>query len=185
MKKLAASWVVAILITVVAGSLALADGSDAGHGGGYSNATLHGTYVVRFQGWVSGGDGAVTGESLGPQFGVGVLKADGKGNFTGTETANILYNTNGNPTSASACGGSSTQATTAVCTTTLVGTYVVNSDGTGSTTATATPVSGSDCRCGPPSGFTTTTYFIMDGHNRLSIVGTDSDATLSGEANRQ
>jgi hypothetical protein len=130
----------ALALVIAAGSTALADGNDGGHGPSYSNASLHGTYVVKFQGWVSGGDGAVTGESLGPQYGVGLLKADGKGNFTGSETANIMYNSNGNPTSSSACGGSSSQATTAVCTTTLTGTYTINSDGTGTTTATATPV---------------------------------------------
>src|SRR5215470_6093855 len=69
---------------------------------GFSNASLHGKYVESFHGWVSGGDGAVTGQSLGPQNGVGLLIADGHGHFTGTETANILYNSNGVPSSPSA-----------------------------------------------------------------------------------
>ncbi len=155
------------------------------HHRNFSNASLRGTYIVSFHGWVSGGGGTVTGQSLGPQNGVGVLKADGQGNFTGTETANILYNTNGNPTASSACGGSSTIPGDAICTTSLTGTYSVNPDGTGTTTATATPVAGSDCRCGPVSGFTTSNSFVMSTPEQLTIVGTDLDATVSGEAHRQ
>lgn len=171
---------------LVLGALGFATTSRADdHGGHFSNANLHGTYVVSFHGWVSGGDGAVTGQSLGPQNGVGVLKADGRGNFSGTETANILYNTNGNPTAPAACGGSSTTTSDAICTTNLAGTYLVNPDGTGTTTATATPVAGSDCRCGPPTGFTTSSSFVMRTPNHLAIVGTDLDATVIGEARRQ
>jgi hypothetical protein len=153
--------------------------------GGFSNASLHGKYVVSFHGWVSGGDGAVTGKSLGPQNGVGLLIADGHGHFTGTQTANILYNSNGVPTSPSACGGSSTGGSTAICTYDLTGTYTVKSDGTGTTTATATPVAGSDCRCGPSAGFTTTASFVMGSPDDLSIVGTDFDTTVIGYAHRQ
>jgi len=151
----------------------------------FSNESLHGKYVVSFHGWVSGGDGAVTGQSLGPQNGVGLLTADGHGHFTGTQTANILYNSNGVPTSSSACGGSSTSGSTAICTDDLTGTYTVNPDGTGTTTATATPAAGSDCRCGPPAGFTTTGSFVMESPDELSIVGTDFDVTVTGHAHRQ
>jgi len=157
--------------------------AQAGGGKGFSNASLQGKYVVSFQGWVSGGDGDVTGASLGPQNGVGLLIADGKGNFTGTQTANILYNSNGNPTSGSACGGGASGD--AVCTYNLAATYAVNSDGTGSTTATATPITGSDCRCGPAGGFTTTESFVMQSADELSFVGTDLDATVSGHARKQ
>ena len=59
----------------------------------FSNADLHGTYVVKFQGTNSGGDGALEGKSLAPLNGVGQLMADGKGHFAGTQTANILFNT--------------------------------------------------------------------------------------------
>ncbi|MBV8359511.1 MAG: hypothetical protein JO189_16470 [Deltaproteobacteria bacterium] len=152
---------------------------------GFSNASLRGKYVVSFHGWVSGGDGAVTGHSLAPQNGVGLLIADGRGNFTGTQTANILYNSNGVPTSPSACGGSPISGSTAICTYDLAGTYTVKSDGTGTTTATATPVAGSDCRCGPLVGFTTTDSFVMESPDDLSIVGTDFDATVIGHAHRQ
>jgi hypothetical protein len=153
--------------------------------GEFSNASLHGKYVVSFHGWVSGGGSAVTGQSLGPQNGVGLLIADGQGNFTGTQTANILYNSNGVPTSSSACGGSFTSGSTAICTDDLTGTYTVKSDGTGTTTATATPVAGSDCRCGPSTGFTTTASFVMASHEDLSIVGTDFDVTVAGHAHLQ
>jgi hypothetical protein len=172
----------AVVLVAVAAVKAKAD-DDEQHG--FSNASLHGNYVESFHGWVSGGDGDVTGQSLGPQNGVGLLKADGHGKFTGTQTANILYNTNGNPTSSSACGGTSTVGTTAICTYDLKGTYKVDSDGTGTTTATATPVAGSDCRCGPSAGFTTTGSFVMESPDDLSIVGTDLDATVVGHAHRQ
>jgi hypothetical protein len=151
---------------------------------GFSNASLKGRYVVSFHGWVSGGGGAVTGQSLGPQNGVGLLIADGHGNFTGTETANILYNSNGVPTSPSACGGSPISSIDAICTYDLTGTYAVRSDGAGTTIATATPVAGSDCRCGS-AGFTTTESFVMESDDDLSIVGTDLDATVIGHAHRQ
>jgi hypothetical protein len=163
---------------------AQAKGNDKG-GKGFSNSSLRGTYAESFHGWVSGGDADVTGTSLGPQGGVGLLNADGKGNYTGTQTANILYNSNGNPTSPSACGGGNNAHIDAICTYNLSGTYSVNSDGTGTTTATATPVSDSDCRCGPASGFSTTSSFVMQSSRSLSFVGTDLDATVIGHAERQ
>jgi hypothetical protein len=161
-----------------------ASGEDP-HKGGFSKSNLHGSYVESFHGWVSGGDGAVTGTSLGPENGVGLLIADGNGNYTGTETANILYNSNGNPTSPSACGGSSSSGIDAICAYNLTGTYSVNSDGTGTTTATVTPVTGSDCRCGPSLGFTASSSFVMQSSESLTFVGTDLDATVIGQAIRQ
>ena len=152
-------------------------------GSGFSNASLQGKYVVSFHGWVSGGGGAVTGNSLGPQNGAGLLIADGHGNFTGTETANTLYNSNGVPTAPSACGGSSSNASDAICTYSLTGIYSVNSDGTGTTTAT--PVTGSDCRCGSSAGFTTTGSLVMESADDLTMVGTDLDATVIAHAHRQ
>jgi hypothetical protein len=73
---------------------------------------------------------------------------------------------------------------TAICTTTLSGTYTVNPDGIGTTTATATPT-GNDLRCGPKTGFTTTSDIILQSSKHLVFVGTDFDATVSGQASRQ
>ncbi len=158
--------------------------AQAGGGGHtFSNKSLKGTYVVNFQGTNSGGDGTLTGKSLGPINGAGVLISDGKGNFTGTQTANILFNTDGTPTSSGSCPGPF-GVCTAICTTSLVGTYSVNPDGTGTTTATATPTV-SDPRCGSPSGFTTTSDIFMQSKKHLVFVGTDFDETVGGQATRQ
>jgi hypothetical protein len=169
------------------GVLVLVSGVEAweGHhrGAGFSNASLQGNYVVSFQGWISGGGGTVTGTSLAPQNGTGLLIADGQGNFTGTETANILYNSGGVPTSPSACGGSSSSPSDTICSYNLTGTYSVNSDGTGTTSATATPVTGSDCRCG--SGSPTSGSFVMQSSDDVTMVGTDLDATVIAHAHRQ
>jgi hypothetical protein len=170
-------------VLVLASSVFVSSGHTQGRR--FSNRSLHGTYQVSFHGWVSGGDGDVTGQSLGPQNGVGLLTADGDGNFSDIVTANILYNTDGDPTSPSACGGSSNAHTAAVCNLNIVGTYSVNGDGTGTTTGTATPAPGSDCRCGASSGFSTTSSFVMRSPRQLSFVGTDLDATVSGEAVRR
>lgn len=147
----------AVLAIVAVTAVCRADGSHEG----FSNKSLHGVYVVKFQGTNSGGDGTLEGESLAPVNGVGLIKADGDGHFTGMQTANILFNTNGSPTAASPgpCPGPF-GVCTAVCTTTLKGTYTVNPDGTGSITATAIP-SGTDLRCGPKSGFTTSSDIIL------------------------
>jgi hypothetical protein len=150
----------------------------------FSNASLHGTYVVKFQGTNSGGDGTLEGKSLAPVNGVGELIADGHGHFTGTQTANILFNTDGTPTSSPSCSPPGSGCT-GICTTTLSGTYAVNPDGTGTTTATATPVAGSDVRCGPSSGFSTSSDIILQSSRHLVFVGTDFDATVGGQATRQ
>jgi hypothetical protein len=150
----------------------------------FSSNSLRGTYAVTFEGTSSGGGGTITGDSLAPINGVGVLTADGKGNFTGSQTANILFNTNGVPTSSSSCP-SSFPACDAICTTSLVGTYTINSDGTGATTATATPSAGSDPRCGPSGGFTTTSAIVLQTPKHLLFVGTDFDSTVRGEATRE
>jgi len=149
----------------------------------FSNASLNGTYVVKFQGTNSGGDGALEGQSLAPVNGVGQLIADGKGNFTGTQTANILFNTNGTPTSSGSCPGPF-GVCTAICTTKLKGTYTINPDESGTTTAKATPVV-SDPRCGPSAGFITTSDIILQSSWHLVFVGTDFDATVGGQATQQ
>jgi hypothetical protein len=95
MKKLAGVSALALVIMAVS-AVCRADGFEP-----FSNKSLHGTYVVKFQGTNSGGDGALEGASLAPVNGVALLNADGDGDFTGTQTANILFNTNGTPTSAS------------------------------------------------------------------------------------
>jgi hypothetical protein len=147
----------------------------------FSNTSLSGPYAVSFHGVNSGGDTTVTGESLAPLNGVGLLNADGNGHFTGTQTANIMYNTNGVPTASANCP-SGASACDAICTTTLTGTYTINPDGTGTTTATATPAANSDPRCGPSSGFTTTSSIVMSSPNHLVFVGTDFDSTIGGTA---
>lgn len=153
------------------------------HSHPFSNKSLKGTYAVKFQGTNSGGGGELEGASLAPINGVGKLIADGNGHFTGSQTANILFNTNGVPTSSGNCPGPF-GVCTAICTTTLSGTYTINPDGTGTTSATATPV-GSDPRCGPTDGFTTTSDIILQSSKQLVFVGTDFDATVGGEATRQ
>jgi hypothetical protein len=166
-------------------ALALDSQADGGHHhfSHFSNESLHGTYVTKFQGTNSGGDGTLEGGSLAPVNGIGELIADGKGHFTGTQTANILFNTNGNPTSSGSCPGPF-GVCTAICTTKLSGTYAINPDGTGTTTATAIPI-GSDPRCGPSTGFTTTSDIILQSSERLVFVGTDFDASIGGQATRQ
>jgi len=171
----------AVLAIVTITAVCRADGFHEG----FSNKSLHGVYVVKFQGTNSGGDGTLEGESLAPVNGVGLINADGDGHFTGMQTANILFNTSGSPTAASPgpCPGPF-GVCTAICTTTLKGTYTVNPDGTGSITATAIP-SGTDLRCGPKSGFTTSSDIILKSPRHLVFVGTDFDSTVGGEATRQ
>lgn len=176
MKKLLLAAVTIVAGTLLFAAAAMAGGHDEHGGRHFSNASLHGTYVVKFEGTNSGGGGTLGGASLAPEHGVGLLVADGKGNFTGTETANILLNTDGVPTGS--------PPSTAVCTVTLTGTYTVNPDGTGTTTATAVPVS-SDPRCGPAGGFTTTNAIVLQSSNDLVFVGTDFDSTVGGQATRQ
>jgi hypothetical protein len=180
MKKLSVIPVLALAILAVA-AVCRADGS----GKAFSNKSLHGTYVVKFQGTNSGSSGPPEGTSLAPINGVGVLTADGKGNFTGTQTANILFNSNGTPTAAvpGPCPGPFAVCT-AICTTTLSGTYTINPDGTGTTSAHATPT-GTDLRCGPPGGFDTTSDIILQSPSHLVFVGTDFDTTVGGQATLQ
>ncbi len=178
MKKRIAIPVLTLSIAALAGVCRADD-----HGHPFSNKSLHGTYVVKFHG-TNSGDGAVQGKSLAPLNGVGELIADGQGHFTGTQTANILFNTDGTPTSSASCSPSGSECT-AICTTTLQGTYTVGPDGTGTTSATAAPVAGSDVRCGPVTGFTTTSDIVLQSSKHLVFVGTDFDATVGGEATRQ
>jgi hypothetical protein len=177
MKRSILIGVFAVLSAVAVSGLSRASGRH------FSNSSLKGTYVVVFRGTTSGSSSTSQGTSLAPENGVGTLVPDGKGSFTGTETANILFNTAGAPTSSPTCP-SSFPTCTAVCALTLSGTYTVNSDGSGTTTATATPAGGSDPRCGSTTGFTTTSTIVLQSSKHLVFVGTDPDSTVIGEATR-
>lgn len=181
MKKLTFALLVTIILMATGVGLADDHHHDRDQ---FSNKSLKGNYTVIFRGTNSGSSGPSQGTSLAPVNGVGLLTADGNGNFTGSQTANILFNTNGQPTSGSSCPNNFPTCD-AICTTTLTGTYSINSDGTGTTTATATPVAGSDSRCGPAGGFTTTSYIVMQGRDHLVFVGTDLDSTVRGTATHQ
>lgn len=155
---------------------------------GYTNRNLRGTYVFRTQGWNRGNSGSqALGDSLGPFHAVGMFKADGSGNLSGTETVNVILNTNGTPTTPAGCNDSSTDPSATVCINNLSGAYSINDDGTGVWTITKTPVPGSDCRCG---GATTQFTIILEGgpheaSDRVLYATQSSAMTASGQADRR
>ena len=163
-----------------------AAGAQAQATAAYSNGNLRGTYVFRTQGWNRGHSGdAAKGDSLAPLHVVGTLTADGAGNLTGTETVNIIPNTNGTPTAPAGCQDDSATPSAAVCTNTLTGTYAIAGDGTGIWSITKTPVAGSDCRCGGP----TSTMFsvVLQGRprkvsDRVLYATQSTEFAASGEA---
>lgn len=79
--------------------------------GGFSLASIHGSYAGIFEGKIN------TSGGLLEFLGTGIFVADGKGNFTGTETYTVV---------------------TTPCQATVSGTYTVNPDGSGTNTATFT-----------------------------------------------
>jgi hypothetical protein len=79
--------------------------------GGFSLASIHGSYAGIFEGKIN------TGGGLLEFLGTGIFVADGKGNFTGNETYTVV---------------------TTPCQATVSGTYTVNPDGSGTISATFT-----------------------------------------------
>ena len=137
----------------------------------FSNKDVKGTYSLKFSGFLgSAGNPFPTTSSL-PQSGAGVEIADGNGNFN----AAVLFNAGG-----TTCSG------------TILGTYQVNPDGTGTSTGTFTPTSSA------PSGVPTTNYgcpsqmtgvqdeaFTIFSPDTLEFISTDADSVVSGTAKRQ
>lgn len=154
----------------------------------YSNKNLRGTYVFKTLGWNRGSSGsAALGDSLGPFNVIGALNADGAGNLTGNETVNIIYNSNGTPTTPSACADNSSTPSVAICVNTLTGTYTINADGSGTWVINKTPIPGSDCRCG---GATTQFAIILEGtphevSDTVLFATQSSEITASGQADRR
>jgi hypothetical protein len=126
--------------------------SRHGEGGGFSNASLQGNYVVSFYGWVSG---TVASASLGRQNGL-LLIADGQVISLGPKPPTRCTTPTGfRPPCQLVKTVPPPGVTLFAPTINLTGTYSVNSDGTGTTPVTATPAARGDCRCGSSSGFTT------------------------------
>lgn len=180
------AWIWSLLL--FGGTLLVATTVRAQTGATYSNKNLRGTYVFKTLGWNRGSSGsAALGDSLGPFNALGSLTADGAGNLTGNETINIMYNSNGTPTTASACADNSTTPTVAICVNTLTGTYTINADGSGNWTIIKTPIPGSDCRCG---GATTQFAILLEGgphevSDSVLFATQSSDITASGQADRR
>ncbi|MBE3604408.1 hypothetical protein IMX07_12320 [bacterium] len=141
--------------------------SDGDESGGYSAASVQGTYVLRFSGYING-----TGTNpSAPVTGLAILNFDGAGNVTGTETTNTLLN------SGSGAG--------VVCSGALAGTsspnYTVNADGSGSATLQLTLSTGSDPACGT-SPISNDFNFVIVSERRLEVSGSDNTGTWSGDA---
>ena len=94
--------------------LACGGNGTAAAQGGFSLASIHGSYAGIFEGKIN-----VNGALL-EFLGTGIFTADGKGNFTGTETYTVV---------------------TTPCQATVSGTYTVNPDGSGTNSATFTTTS--------------------------------------------
>jgi hypothetical protein len=135
----------------------------------FSNKDLKGTYTEKFSGFVgTTANPFSTGTSL-PQSGTGTETADGKGNFT----ANLVFNIGG-----STCSG------------TVTGTYVVNADGSGTSTGTFAP------NAAAPTGIPAENYACPEGalqdeaftivtHDTVDFISTDADSIVTGTAVRQ
>ena len=82
--------------------------------GGFTLASIRGSYAGIFEGKIN------TSGGLLEFLGTGIFVADGKGNFTGTETYTVV---------------------TTPCQATVSGTYTVNPDGSGTNSATFTTTS--------------------------------------------
>ncbi len=105
----------AALVALAATPAAAASNSDTAPQPNFSQATLHGGYASRFSGEVD------TGKAWVPILGTGVFIADGSGHLSGRETYLVG---------------------TQVCTAAITGTYMVESDGTGSDAITYKAESG-------------------------------------------
>lgn len=129
MKTACGNWF-AVLVPVV---MFVLFGSDAQQAlaegrGSFSDASLHGSYSCRsYAGFINVAPGTVNP----PGINVAELERlvfDGAGNLTGTQTANVIFNT--------------------ICNYSESGNYSVQADGTGSIRATPT-LQQSDPNCGP------------------------------------
>lgn len=135
----------------------------------FSNKNLKGTYTERFSGFVgSTANPFPTGTSL-PQSGTGTESADGKGNFT----ANLVFSIGG-----TTCSG------------TVAGTYVVNADGSGTSTGTFTPnvtaptgIPSPNYAC--PPGTLQDEAFTIVGQGEVDFISTDADSVVTGVAVKQ
>jgi hypothetical protein len=94
--------------------LACGGSGTAAAQGGFSLASVRGSYAGIFEGKIN-----VNGALL-EFLGTGIFTADGKGNFTGTETYTVV---------------------TTPCQATVSGTYTVSPDGSGTNSATFTTTS--------------------------------------------
>ncbi len=104
-----------------------------------------------------------------PQSGTGTETADGKGNFT----ANLVFNIGG-----STCSG------------TVTGTYVVNADGSGTSTGTFAPnvsaptgIPAGNYAC--PGGALQDEAFTIVGAQTVDFISTDADSIVTGSAEQQ
>jgi len=142
-------------------------------GGGsstFSNADVKGTYSLKFSGFFDSAGNQFPTSSSFPQSGAGFEDADGNGNFTGALLVSI--------------GGTT-------CSGNITGTYEVNPDGTGTSTATFTP------EANPPKGIPAGNYvcpsksgtqneaFVIVSHDKIDFMSTDADSVVSGSAERQ
>jgi hypothetical protein len=135
----------------------------------FSNKDLKGTYTEKFSGFVgSVANPFPTGTSL-PQSGTGTETTDGKGNFT----ANLVFNIGG-----STCSG------------TVTGTYVVNADGSGTSTGTFAPnvtaptgIPAGNYAC--PGGALQDEAFTIVGDETVDFISTDADSVVTGTAVKQ
>jgi hypothetical protein len=140
-------------------------------GKSFSNKSLKGTYSEKFSGFVGSTSNPFPTTSSLPQSGTGVETADGMGNFTASTVFSI--------------GGST-------CSGTIKGTYQVNADGTGTSTATFTPnptapigVPASNYSCPTQvTGIQNEAFTIVE-VGKLDFISTDADSVVVGTAERQ
>lgn len=111
--------------------------------GGFSLASIHGSYAGIFEGKIN------TSGGLLEFLGTGIFVADGKGNFTGTETYTVV---------------------STPCVATVSGTYTVNPDGSGTNTASFTTTSP-----GCSSGIYTQTLAIGQSGHLVLLSNTNGD----------
>jgi len=135
----------------------------------YSNADFNGTYVEKFSGFSSIASPLLVGTSE-PQSGAGFVVANGNGTFSGALAFSIGGNT---------CVGD------------IVGTYTVFSSGTGTSSATFTPVSvipgmpSSNYSCPSQMTGTQDEAFVIVSPTEIDFISTDADSVVSGTAQLQ
>jgi len=159
-----------LVVAIILGLSAALGAAPSAQAYTYSNSDFSGTYVEKFSGYFSSAESPLVVGTSSPQSGAGFVTADGNGNFSGALAFSIGGNT---------CVGD------------IQGTYTVFASGTGTSTATFTPVSvipgmpSSNYSCPSQMTGTQDEAFVIVSPNEIDFISTDADSVVSGTAQLQ